>query len=189
MNDTGKPNAQIYIGDLRPGTTEVDLEQPFRRFGTIRHVWVARNPAGFGFVDFEDYRDAEDAIHALDGTRINGATVKCEMSKGVTKRGGGDRRGGYEGRRDDRGGGGGGGGGERYVDRYPDRNAERDRYERRDDRRAPPDERFDRDRFAGGDRYDRGGARERLRSRSRSPNPAPRRRRSRTRSASPPPPY
>ena len=32
---------------------QVDLEEPFRRFGTIRHVWVARNPAGFGFVDFE----------------------------------------------------------------------------------------------------------------------------------------
>ena len=31
----------------------MDLEEPFRRYGNIRHVWVARNPAGFGFVDFE----------------------------------------------------------------------------------------------------------------------------------------
>ena len=87
----------------------------------------------FSSRSFQDYRDAEDAIHALDGTRINGATVKVEMSKGVTKRGGGGRSGGYEGRRDDRGGG------DRYGDRYPDRYAERDRYERRDDRRGEND--------------------------------------------------
>jgi len=179
LNDAGKPNAQVYIGDLRPGTTEADLEEPFRRFGNIRHVWVARNPAGFGFVDFEDHRDAEDAIRGLDGTRINGSIVKVEMSKGVTKRGGGRSGGGgsYD-RRDDRGG-----------DRYGDRYGDRDRFDaRRDDRRGgEKDDRFDRDRFAGGDRYDRGGARERFRSRS--PNPAPRRRRSRTRSRSASPLY
>ena len=44
---------------------QVDLEEPFRRYGNIRHVWVARNPAGFGFVDFEvigsgTFRGSED---------------------------------------------------------------------------------------------------------------------------------
>ena len=30
-------------------------------------VWVAREPPGFAFVDFDDRRDAQDAIKDLDG--------------------------------------------------------------------------------------------------------------------------
>lgn len=30
-------------------------------------VWVARRPPGYAFIDFEDRRDAEDAIREIDG--------------------------------------------------------------------------------------------------------------------------
>ena len=30
-------------------------------------VWVARKPPGFAFIDFDDKRDAQDAIRELDG--------------------------------------------------------------------------------------------------------------------------
>ena len=30
-------------------------------------VWVARRPPGYAFIDFDDPRDARDAIHELDG--------------------------------------------------------------------------------------------------------------------------
>lgn len=30
-------------------------------------VWVARRPPGYAFIDFDDKRDAQDAIHELDG--------------------------------------------------------------------------------------------------------------------------
>lgn len=33
----------------------------------IKKVWVARNPPGFAFVEFEDPRDAEDAIAGMNG--------------------------------------------------------------------------------------------------------------------------
>lgn len=33
--------------------------------------WVARQPSGFAFIEFEDDRDAEDALK-LDGTEIKG---------------------------------------------------------------------------------------------------------------------
>lgn len=30
-------------------------------------VWVGRKPPGFAFIEFEDRRDADDAIRALNG--------------------------------------------------------------------------------------------------------------------------
>lgn len=30
-------------------------------------VWVARRPPGYAFIDFDDRRDAEDAIREIDG--------------------------------------------------------------------------------------------------------------------------
>ncbi|KAK3283189.1 hypothetical protein CYMTET_9106 [Cymbomonas tetramitiformis] len=53
--------AKVYIGNLEPGVTERDLEEDFSKYGTMRSVWVARKPAGFAFIEFQDERDAEDA--------------------------------------------------------------------------------------------------------------------------------
>ena len=36
-------------------------------FFVIYSVWVARKPPGYAFVEFDDKRDAVDAIKALDG--------------------------------------------------------------------------------------------------------------------------
>jgi RNA recognition motif-containing protein len=44
------------------------LDDAFHKFGRIRKIWVARRPPGFAFVEFDDPRDAEDAVRALDGT-------------------------------------------------------------------------------------------------------------------------
>ena len=44
-----------------------ELEDAFSYYGRLRSVWVARNPPGFAFIEFEDPRDAEDAVRGLDG--------------------------------------------------------------------------------------------------------------------------
>eukprot|EP00850_Spirogloea_muscicola_P022835 SM000314S12179 [mRNA] locus=s314:62877:65342:+ [translate_table: standard] len=65
--------------------TEREMEDEFRVYGVLRSVWVARKPPGFAFIEFEDRRDAEDAIKGSNGK--NGWRV--EMSRGPGGPGGG----------------------------------------------------------------------------------------------------
>uniref|UniRef100_A0A0E0CN97 RRM domain-containing protein n=1 Tax=Oryza meridionalis TaxID=40149 RepID=A0A0E0CN97_9ORYZ len=58
--------ARVYVGNLDPRVTAREIEDEFRVFGVLRSVWVARKPPGFAFIDFDDRRDAEDAIRDLD---------------------------------------------------------------------------------------------------------------------------
>eukprot|EP00262_Sarcandra_glabra_P014920 TRINITY_DN4489_c0_g2_i1.p1 TRINITY_DN4489_c0_g2~~TRINITY_DN4489_c0_g2_i1.p1 ORF type:complete len:205 (+),score=15.23 TRINITY_DN4489_c0_g2_i1:97-711(+) len=91
--------SRVYVGNLDPRTTERELEDEFRVYGVLRSVWVARKPPGYAFVDFDDRRDALDAIRELDGK--NGWRV--ELSHNSRGGGGGGGRGGSRG--GDRGGG------------------------------------------------------------------------------------
>uniref|UniRef100_A0A8C5NUM9 RRM domain-containing protein n=1 Tax=Jaculus jaculus TaxID=51337 RepID=A0A8C5NUM9_JACJA len=45
-------------------------------------MWVARNPPGFAFVEFEDAQDAADAVRELDGRTLCGCRVRVELSNG-----------------------------------------------------------------------------------------------------------
>ena len=58
---------KVYVGELGYGATKEELEEKFAKYGPLRSVWVARKPPGFAFVEFEDSRDAQDAVRALDG--------------------------------------------------------------------------------------------------------------------------
>ncbi|XP_041991886.1 serine/arginine-rich splicing factor RSZ22-like [Salvia splendens] len=90
--------SRVYIGNLDPRVTERELEDEFRVFGVIRSVWVARRPPGYAFIDFDDRRDAQDAIRDLDGK--NGWRVELSHnSKGGGGGGGGGSRGGGRGGR------------------------------------------------------------------------------------------
>merc|ERR1712141_669398 len=96
---------KVYIGNLGNNASKYEIEEAFGKYGPLRNVWVARNPPGFAFVEFEDPRDAEDSVRGLDGTRVCGQRVRVEMSSGQQREGGGGDRGG--------GGGGRGSGGNR----------------------------------------------------------------------------
>ena len=61
-------DCKVYVGDLPRDASEKELERAFSYYGPLRNVWVARNPPGFAFVEFEDPRDADDATRGLDGT-------------------------------------------------------------------------------------------------------------------------
>ncbi|XP_072938999.1 RNA-binding protein Rsf1 [Epargyreus clarus] len=95
---------RVYVGGLVEGIKKEDLEREFDKYGKLNSVWVALNPPGFAFIEFENMQEAEDACSAMNGFEMLGATLKVELSR---KRDGPRRGGNF------RGGRGGGGGGYR----------------------------------------------------------------------------
>ncbi|KAH7373185.1 hypothetical protein KP509_17G043100 [Ceratopteris richardii] len=86
--------ARVYVGSIDPRTTERELEDEFRVFGVLRSVWVARRPPGYAFVDFDDKRDAMDAIKSLNGR--GGWRVEMARSPRGARNGRGDEKKCYE---------------------------------------------------------------------------------------------
>ena len=41
-----RETCRVYIGDLGSGGSKPELEREFERYGTLKSVWVARNPPG-----------------------------------------------------------------------------------------------------------------------------------------------
>ncbi|XP_076321565.1 RNA-binding protein Rsf1-like isoform X2 [Tachypleus tridentatus] len=100
----GDSGTRVFVGGLTQDVQKEDLEVEFGKVGKIVSVWVAQNPPGFGFVEFDDREDADEAIKAMNGQLINGTRIRVEMSRGRRGgRGGGRGRGGGS-----RGRGGGG---------------------------------------------------------------------------------
>lgn len=102
----------VFVGGLGYDVEKEDLEREFSKFGTLSKVWVARNPPGFAFIEFEDDQDADAAIKEMNGAFIKGCEIRVDLSRG----GGRGRRGRGGGRGNfnsgfSRGGGGSGGGG------------------------------------------------------------------------------
>ncbi|KAM7327690.1 hypothetical protein ACRRTK_014057 [Alexandromys fortis] len=75
-------DCKVYVGNLGNNGNKTELERAFGYYGPLRSVWVARNPPGFAFVEFEDPRNAADAVRELDGRTICGCRVRVELSKG-----------------------------------------------------------------------------------------------------------
>ncbi|CDQ87376.1 unnamed protein product [Oncorhynchus mykiss] len=75
-------DCKVYVGNLGNSGNKTELERAFGYYGPLRSVWVARNPPGFAFVEFEDPRDATDAVRELDGRTLCGCRVRVELSNG-----------------------------------------------------------------------------------------------------------
>lgn len=109
--------SRVFIGSLPPDARESDIERFLREYGRINEISVKR---GYGFVEFDDKRDAEDAIFELDGKELLGERVSLQPARGRKRElgyGGGDRYGGgggYSGRGSFGGRGGPRSGGGKY---------------------------------------------------------------------------
>lgn len=76
----------VYVGDLDNNANRRDIEDAFSYYGRIRNVWISRNPPGcYGFVEFENSRDARDSVRGLDGRTICGRKARVEMATGKVR--------------------------------------------------------------------------------------------------------
>uniref|UniRef100_A0A2K5EPE1 RRM domain-containing protein n=1 Tax=Aotus nancymaae TaxID=37293 RepID=A0A2K5EPE1_AOTNA len=55
-------DCKVYVGNLGNNGNKTESEQAFGYYGPLRSV----NPPGFAFVEFEDPRDAADAVRELE---------------------------------------------------------------------------------------------------------------------------
>merc|ERR1719208_724026 len=73
------PGSRVYIGNMPSGVREKDMERFFKSYGRPSDVLIKQ---GFGFVEFEDYRDADDAVYELNGKELMGQRVSVEHARG-----------------------------------------------------------------------------------------------------------
>ncbi|XP_031352017.1 serine-arginine protein 55-like [Photinus pyralis] len=74
--------SRVYVGGLPYRTTERDLERFFKSYGRMRDVLIKN---GYGFVEFDDYRDADDAVYELNGKKLLGERVTVERARGTPR--------------------------------------------------------------------------------------------------------
>ncbi|XP_071159644.1 serine/arginine-rich splicing factor 6-like isoform X2 [Mytilus edulis] len=73
---------RVYIGRLSYHAREKDVERFFKGFGKVRDVMLKN---GYGFVEFEDHRDADDAVYELNGKDLCGERISLEHARGTPR--------------------------------------------------------------------------------------------------------
>ncbi|KAJ3191079.1 hypothetical protein HK101_008102 [Irineochytrium annulatum] len=78
--DAPRPaSIKVYVGRLPPNAQKRDLEELFGKYGRILSVEIKQG--GFAFVEFDEVRDAEDAIKGLNGYPFEGDRLMVEFSR------------------------------------------------------------------------------------------------------------
>ena len=72
---------RLYVGGLPDHVTDDVLENLFSAYGTVESVTVMINkitdlPEGFGFVEMSCQSEAQEAIQKLNGTQVEGRTIR-----------------------------------------------------------------------------------------------------------------
>ncbi len=77
---------KIYVGNLPFTTDEQELEQLFGQHGSVSSAKVVTDrdtgrSRGFGFVEMDDDSAADNAIRALDGSELNGRSLRVNEAR------------------------------------------------------------------------------------------------------------
>ena len=107
-------SSKLFVGGLAWATTESSLADHFSAFGDVVEAKVITDrdtgrSRGFGFVSYGDAESATKAMEGLNGSELDGRTIRVDIATERKGGGGGGNRGGGFG-----GGRGGGGGPKRW---------------------------------------------------------------------------
>jgi RNA recognition motif-containing protein len=77
---------KVFVGGLSWNTENDGLREAFEQFGTVTESKVITDrdtgrSRGFGFVTFESADAAQKAISEMDGTELDGRTVKVNEAQ------------------------------------------------------------------------------------------------------------
>jgi len=80
---------RMFVGNLAEDTKELDVQDLFAPFGTVRSIKLATDVfsgrcRGFGFVEMEGH-EARAAMGGLDGTLFKGRPIKVREEQARKK--------------------------------------------------------------------------------------------------------
>uniref|UniRef100_A0A803KNZ9 RRM domain-containing protein n=1 Tax=Chenopodium quinoa TaxID=63459 RepID=A0A803KNZ9_CHEQI len=83
-NMTRRIYRTIYVGNLPGDIREKEVEDIFYKYGPIVDIdlKIPPRPPGYAFVEFEDERDAEDAVYGRNGYDFDGHRLRVEFAHG-----------------------------------------------------------------------------------------------------------
>jgi len=81
---SSRASRTIYVGNLPGDIREREIEDLFHKYGPVVDIdlKVPPRPPGYCFIEFEDARDAEDAIRGRDGYNFDGHRLRVELAHG-----------------------------------------------------------------------------------------------------------
>ncbi|XP_026172822.1 serine/arginine-rich splicing factor 10 isoform X1 [Mastacembelus armatus] len=84
------PNTSLFVRNISDESRPEDLRREFGRYGPIVDVYIpldfyTRRPRGFAYIQFEDLRDAEDALHNLNRKWVCGRQIEIQFAQGDRK--------------------------------------------------------------------------------------------------------
>jgi cold-inducible RNA-binding protein len=95
-------SAKLYVGNLPYSATEDFLKERFEQFGTVESATVITDrdtgrSKGFGFVEMGTDQEAVGAIAVMNGSEMDGRTLKVSEAKPQISRDGSGQRNGLTG--------------------------------------------------------------------------------------------
>ena len=58
-------SCKFYLGSLKDKADKYKIEKVFKRYGQLKNVWVATNPPGFAFIEYEDPNTTEGVFKEM----------------------------------------------------------------------------------------------------------------------------
>jgi RNA recognition motif-containing protein len=83
--------SKLYVGNFSYSVTKEQLKELFSNYGEVKEVNVIEG-RGFGFVEMSSSSEAEKAKEALNGSDLEGRTLKVDEARPPRSREGRDYR-------------------------------------------------------------------------------------------------